>query len=155
MPRSAAPFGGEDQAMGYYSRYYSLVCEYTMPPKDMFLDAPGGQDEEGTYISAGLSEMTAWLDDCLDKLDSGRENEIMSDPFFDSGLSDEKVDELITTIDADISKELEGHAGYHRNRSNSNAPPEYSRLGASARRALAEGCLMILQRHAAATTEQP
>ena len=122
------------------------MCPH-VPPRDPHLDGLGGSMEDGVYISPYLAELVAWLDDCLDKLDTGREHEIMSDPFFNSGLSDEKVDELIATIDDDISTELGGYAGYHRNRSNSNAPPEYARLGPSARRALAEGCLMIINRY--------
>ena len=115
---------------------------------------PGGHDEDGVYISPCLQELVDWLDDCLEKLDAGEENLIMSDPYFDSGLSDETVDALIADIDEDIATELGKYTGYHRNRSGANAPPEYHRLGPSARRALAEGCLQILKRHEVMEDEQ-
>jgi hypothetical protein len=103
--------------------------------------------EESVYISPFISELMDYLDDCLLKLEEGRENQIYADPFYDSGLSDEKVDELIATIDEDCRAELGSFPSYHRNRQGCTAPPEYSRLSPTARRAMAEGCLLIIQRH--------
>lgn len=112
-------------------------------------DAPGGETEGGVYLSPCLLELMAYLDDCLDKLDDGREHEIMRDPFWDSGLTDAQVDKLIAAIDADCAKEIKDFPAYHARRQGCNAPPDYARLSPGARRAMAEGALMILRRHQA------
>lgn len=111
------------------------------------IDEPGGYIEESQYISPYVTELMAWLDDCLQKFEDGRESEILSDPFFESGLSDEKVDELIRVIDEDLKFEIDRYPSYHENRQGCNTAPDYWRLSASGRRALAEGCLAIMRRH--------
>lgn len=114
------------------------------------LDLPGGREEEGVYISPYIADLCSWLDLCLDHIENGRGDEIPSDPFFESGLSDEQVDELIRAIDEDCAKEIGSFPGYHRNRSGAELPPEFARLSARGRRALAEGCLIIIRQHEAA-----
>lgn len=113
------------------------------------IDEPGGREEEGIYISPCVSDLMDWLDDCLHRIEDGRTHEIYSDPYFDSGLTDAQVDELIRVIDEDCTAELGSFPSYHRNRQGCNAPPDYSRLPPAARRAMAEGCLAILRRHEA------
>lgn len=111
-----------------------------------FLSVPGGRTEENSYISPALDELMAFLDDCLVKIDEGREHEIFRDPFFESGLTDVQVDQLIEEIDQDCLKEITDFPSYHARRQGCNAPPEYARMSPGARRAMAEGALMIIKR---------
>lgn len=118
-------------------------------------DTPGGVTEDGTYLSPCLLELMAYLDDCLDKLDAGREVEIIRDPFWESGLTDVQCDELIRVIDEDCAKEIRDFPSYHARRQGCNAPPDYARLSPGARRAVAEGCLAILRRHQETAMHDP
>lgn len=105
--------------------------------------------EEGVNLSAYTNELTAWLQQCYELLDSGNEGRIPSDPFFDSGMTDAQVDTVIAAIDEEFVTELGSFPSYHRNRSGANALPEFHRLSPSARRAMVEGCLVIKNRHKA------
>lgn len=105
--------------------------------------------EEGVTLTAYTLEFTAWIQHCFDCLEAGQEDRILSDPFFNSGISDEQVDAVITALDAEYEHELGTYPGYHRNRSGCNALPEFHRLSARGRRALVEGCLRIKRKYGA------
>lgn len=101
--------------------------------------------EEGVTLSAYTLELTAWLQHCFDQLEKG--DELYADPFFDSGISDERVDAIIEALDAEYAFELGTYPTYHRNRSGANAPPEFHRLSPQGRRALVDGCLAIKRKY--------
>jgi hypothetical protein len=103
--------------------------------------------EEGVTLNDYTLEFTEFLQHCFALLEDGREDQILSDPFFDSGISDEQVDAVIAALDAEYEHELGTYPGYHRNRSGANALPEFHRLSPRGRRALVEGALVIKQRH--------
>lgn len=103
--------------------------------------------EEGVTLTPFTLEFTAWIQHCFDAMEVGQEERIMSDPFFDSGISDELVDEVIEALDKEYEHELGTYPGYHRNRSGCNALPEFHRLSPRGRRALVEGCLRIKRKY--------
>lgn len=104
--------------------------------------------EEGVTLSAYTNEITAWLQRCFRMLEDGEEDRILvSDPFFESGLSDELIDQVIAALDAEYAHELGTYPSYHRNRSGANALPEFHRLSARGRRALVEGALLVKQKY--------
>jgi hypothetical protein len=106
--------------------------------------------EEGVTLSAYTLDVIEYLQDCFEKLEAGQEDLILSDPFYvphDGPLSDEKIDRLIAAIDEEHDKEINSFPDYHRRRSGANAKPEWHRLSPRARRAVAEGCMRILEEH--------
>lgn len=107
--------------------------------------------EEGVTISGYVLEFIEYIGNCFDLLEDGREDEIFCDPFYvrDENreyISDEKVDEVINAIDAEYTYEIGTYPSYHRNRSNSNATADFSRLSKSARRGMVEGIDRIISK---------
>lgn len=103
--------------------------------------------EEGVTLNDYTIELTAWLQRCFDLLEAGCEDQILSDPFFESGISDERVDAIVEALDNEYAFELGTYPSYHRNRSGANALPEFHRLSPRGRRALVEGALVIKRKY--------
>lgn len=104
--------------------------------------------DEGVTITGFTLDMTDYLQDCFDKLEAGQEDLIMADPFYTprgGPFSDEKVDRLIAALDEEYGKEIDNFRDHHAGRSGANTKPEWHRLGPRARRALAEGCMRIIE----------
>jgi hypothetical protein len=115
--------------------------------------------EEGVVLHDDVLEVTAYLQDCFDKLNRGEEDRILGDPFYrrpddKPPMSDEEVDRVVAAIDEEFAHEIGAYPGYHRNRSGANAPAEFLRLSPRARRAMVEGLEAILARHKAAKAAQ-
>jgi hypothetical protein len=106
--------------------------------------------EEGVTLSPYTLDVIDLLDRVFDALEAGAEGTLFVDPFYtpQSGpLTEEKIDALIAAIDHEFTFEVTTYASYHRNRSGSNATPEFHRLSAHGRRALAEGLAMLIEEH--------
>ena len=93
------------------------------------------------------SEKTAavikWLQECYDWMEAGEEEKISPNLAYKSTrgvLTDDYVDRIIAKIEFEFEFELDKYPGYHfQNADGANAPPEFTRLSPSARRALVEG----------------
>lgn len=104
--------------------------------------------EGTTPISGYTLDIIEYMQYCYERMDSGRENEIIGDPWYTprrGPISEETVDKLIEEMDHEFSKEIDGFPSYHFRRSGANATPDFRRLGPTARRAMAEGLLRIIE----------
>ncbi len=90
----------------------------------------------------------AWLQLCYEKLEQGREDEIPSDPFYESErgpITDDYVNRVVEVTEGEFVYELEKNPAYHfRNADGATTPPEFTRLGPRGRRALVEGLDRVL-----------
>jgi hypothetical protein len=108
--------------------------------------------EEGVDLRDVVVETIDYLQDVLERLDTGREHEILADPYYvrphgKAPYTDEQVDRVIAAIDSEFYTEISEQATYHRNRSGANATPDFWRLSQPARRAVVEGLEAIKTRH--------
>jgi hypothetical protein len=108
--------------------------------------------EEGVTLSPYTLEFTEWIQHCFEMLNSGQEDRIISDPWYQRTdgrppLTDEQVDTVIEALDKEYEYELGTYPGYHRNRSGANALPEFRRLSPRARRAMVEGIDRIISKY--------
>ncbi len=113
-------------------------------------DPPGSVRQEGVLLTAYTVAITAWLQHCYELLEDGREDEILSDPFYvpaTGPLSDELVDQLVGALDAEYAYEIEKYPTHHKTRSGAETTPDFWRLGPRARRALVEGAMLLCERH--------
>lgn len=99
---------------------------------------------EGTTLSGYTLDVIEYLQECLDAHERG--DNILADPFYipkSGSLTDEQVDRVITALDEEFDKEIDGFPTYHERRSGANAKTDWHRLNASNRRALVEGLMRI------------
>lgn len=104
--------------------------------------------ENGVTITGETQDITDWMQECFEKLEGGHEQDILSDPFYTprtGALDAERVDQLIAELDREFALEIDQFPDYHDRRSGANAKPEWSRMGPTARRAMAEGFCRILE----------
>ena len=110
--------------------------------------------EGAVTLSDQTLEITAFLQECLELLEAGQEDRIISDPFYQRAddkppLSDEQIDRLIAAMEEEYAKEIERYPDYHKNLSGALYPPQFTRLSPTARRAMAERLDAIISRYAA------
>jgi len=106
--------------------------------------------EEGITLTPYTLDIVDYLQECFEKMEAGQEDLILADPFYvpaSGPLSDEKVDRLISALDEEFGKEIDSFPGYHERRSGANAKTDWFRLSPRARRAMAEGCMRIIEEH--------
>ncbi len=107
---------------------------------------------EGILLSPYTLAVTAYLHDCWQHLDNGTEDQIIADPFYESGLSDEQIDWVIKALDEEYDKEWGLYSSYHRNRQGCEAGADFNRMGTRARRAMIEGLQRIIAEYHPPTT---
>jgi len=113
---------------------------------------PGGRIEDGVSLSAYTCEITDYLQHVFDLMETGDEDRIMGDPWFQRAeglpaLTDEDVDRVIEALDSEFETEIRHYASYHLNHSGANFTPDFHRLSPRARRAVVEGLDAIIARH--------
>lgn len=99
--------------------------------------------EEGITVHGHSLDCMDYLHEVLGMMESGQADRLVPDPFYrsrnwDGVIPEERIDRLIEALDAEFAVEIGNHPQYHRNRSGATHTPDFCRLTATQRRAVAE-----------------
>lgn len=106
-----------------------------------------GIREEGVWLSDQVLAVTAYLQDCWEKLEMGREDLIRIDPLTvrEPRLTDEEVEKAFSAMDSEYEHEMNNYKSHHLNRSGATERTGWDRMGKAGRRAVIEGCDYLLR----------
>jgi len=106
-----------------------------------------GEKIENVWVPDRTLAVIAWIQDCFEKLEMGREDLIVRDPWAirEPPLTDEEVETVFQGICYELDYEMKQSPAHHLNRSGATEFTGLERMGKEARRAMVEGCDYLIR----------